>query len=85
MCSSYMVFVTDFPVIDFIKIYSFLRGLIKCLWDICQAVLTNNCLQESGNRNPEKTSHARWFTMAYRIVRLYTAILTLTLQLKAVD
>lgn len=54
----------------------------KYLWDICEAVLTGECPQELASRNPGNVSHARWLTMANRILRLYIASIDPTPQLK---
>lgn len=54
----------------------------KYLWDICQAVLKGECPAELANRNPGNISHARWLTMANRILRLYISTDGPTCQLK---
>lgn len=54
----------------------------KYLWDVCQAVLTGECSPELASRNPGNISHARWLTMANRILRLYISTVDPTSQLK---
>ena len=41
------------------------------LWEICQAVSTGTCSPGLANRNPGNLSHARWLTLANRILRHY--------------
>lgn len=45
----------------------------KYLYEISEAVATGTCSQELARRNPGNISHARWLTMANRVMRLYIA------------
>lgn len=81
----------DLPVINFVRIdVSFpevdskdLSTDQKYLWDICHAVQKGECSPELASRNPGNVSHARWLTMANRILRLYISTIDPTTQLKS--
>ena len=49
---------------------------------MCQAVLTGECFQDLASRIPGNVSHARWLTMANRILCLYISSFDVTPQLK---
>lgn len=55
------------PNLDFVN----LSTDQKYLYEICVAVSSGECSVELLNRNPGKVSHARWLTLANRILRLY--------------
>lgn len=46
----------------------------KYLYEISKAVSTGTCTEELARRNPGNISHARWLTLANRILRLYVAM-----------
>lgn len=80
----------DLPVVEYNKIDSVFPEVDfkelstdqKYLWDICQATLTGECPKELERRNPGNISHARWLTLANRILRLYIATRNPTPKLK---
>jgi hypothetical protein len=43
----------------------------KYLYEICEAVSTEDCPKNLEARNPGQIDHARWLTTANRILRLY--------------
>lgn len=76
----------DLPVINFQKIESvFCEKVLpevnikelstdqKYLFNISRAVISGECPPNLAKTNPGNISHARWLTMANRIMRLYIA------------
>lgn len=71
-------FESDIPEVDLKE----LSTDQKYLYEISKAVSTGTCTEQLAKRNPGNISHARWLTLANRVLRLYIATNNPTPQLR---